>query len=66
MGLDLSEVQKLVGKRGWNAISKALMNQVIWNKKDEPGISKWAKRMQKRLSKWVEKQRVSDPTFGKI
>ena len=65
MELGIDHYKKLVRKKGWEPISKALMNQVLWNKNDDPDISKWAKSMQSNLAKWVKTERASDPSFGK-
>lgn len=63
---DLGEghFKSLIKKKGWNEISKALMNLVRWNKSKEPSLSSWAHGMQKKLSDWVDKERENDPNFG--
>lgn len=55
--LPLSHFKKLIKKKGWSEISKALINLKVWNKNDDPELSKWADKTQEELSKWVEKKR---------
>lgn len=56
---DLGEehFKALAKKKGWDAISKALMNLVRWNEKKNPSLSSWAHGMQRKLSKWAEDQK---------
>lgn len=63
---DMSDThfQKLITKKGWNEISKAIINLKVWNKTRDPKLSSWADKTQERLAKWVEKKREKDPTFG--
>jgi len=44
----------LAKKKGWEAISKALINLVRWNKDQNPKLSAWASDMQKSVSKEME------------
>ena len=55
---DLGEehFKALIKKKGWGAISRALMNLVRWNETKNPSLSSWAHGMQKRLSKDQEKE----------
>jgi len=50
---DLGEehFKKLISKKGWPEISKALTNLHTWNKDRNPKLSKWADNMQAKLSK---------------
>lgn len=59
---DLQEkhFQGLIDKRGWSAISKALMNLMRWNKNQNPKLSKWADAMQAKLHDWVQQQRAKE------
>lgn len=62
--LPLSHFQGLIRKKGWEEISKALINLKVWMKKSNPKISKWADDTQEKLAKWVETQREKTPEFG--
>jgi len=62
MGQDHFEA--LIKSKGWNEISKALMNLVRWNKNDDKALSDWADSMQSKLSDWVDKQRETNKNFG--
>jgi len=55
--LPLSHFKKLIKKKGWEEVSKALINLKVWNKNDDPELSKWADKTQEELADWVEKQR---------
>lgn len=52
--LSTNHFKKLIDKKGWDAISKGLVNLEVWNKNKNPGLSSWAKTMQHKLSKWWE------------
>jgi hypothetical protein len=54
-----SHFQGLIKKKGWEDISKALVNLKVWNKDKNKPLSSWADKMQEKLSTWVEKQRKS-------
>jgi len=49
----------LIKRKGWERISKALINLKVWNKSRDPKLSSWADNMQEKLAKWVEGQRES-------
>jgi hypothetical protein len=55
----------LIKKKGWNEISKALMNLVRFNKNDDKKLSSWADKMQADLSDWVDSEREKNSNFGK-
>lgn len=55
--LPMSHFEDLIKKKGWETVSKALTNLIVWNKKNNPPLSKWADGMQAKLAKWVEGQR---------
>lgn len=63
---DLGEdhFKSLIKKKGWEEISKALINLKVWNKERDPKMSSWADNMQEKLAKWVESQREENPDFG--
>jgi hypothetical protein len=52
-----SHFQSLIKKKGWEEISRALVNLIRWNKNKNKSLSNWADSMQEKLSKWVDKQR---------
>lgn len=56
---DLGEdhFKSLIKKKGWEEISRALVNLDRWNKNRDPKLSSWADNMQQKLSDWVDKQR---------
>ena len=55
--LPLSHFQKLIKKKGWEKISKGLINLKVWNSKKNKNLSVWADKTQEKLAKWVEDQR---------
>jgi len=55
--LPLSHFKDLVKSKGWETISKALTNLIVWNKKKNPSLSSWADKTQAALSKWVDAER---------
>ena len=57
MDLNAGHFVKLAGKRGWPAVSKALVNLVVWNKKQNPKLSKWADTMQEAVAAKIDEQR---------
>lgn len=62
--LSLDHFKKLIRKKGWEEISKGLINLKTWNKKRDPKLSSWADKTQETLAKWVENQREKNPDFG--
>ena len=48
--------KKLINKKGWEKVSRALINLQVWNKNKNPELSKWANSMHDRLAKWVEEK----------
>lgn len=56
--LPLTHFKELIKKKGWERISKALINLKVWNKKRDPKLSSWADNTQEKLAKWVESQRL--------
>ena len=50
----------LIKKKGWEAISKALINLKVWMMKTNPKLSNWADKEQEKLAKWVETEREAD------
>ena len=62
--LGAAHFQALIKKKGWEEISKALINLKVWNKSRDAKLSSWADNMQEKLAKWVEGQRESNPKFG--
>lgn len=63
---DLGEdhFKSLIKKKGWEEISKALINLKVWNKDRDTKLSSWADNMQEKLAKWVKTQREETPNFG--
>lgn len=57
--LSMDHFKKLIDKKGWEEISRALTNLHTWNKNDNPTLATWADSMQAKLSDWVEKKRES-------
>ena len=49
--LPFDHFKKLAQKKGANKIIKGLTNLIVWNKKKNPSLSKWADKMQNRISK---------------
>jgi hypothetical protein len=47
--LPYSHFAALVKKKGYGEIAKALTNLIVWNKKKNPPLSKWADGMQNKL-----------------
>lgn len=52
--LGLDHFVKLVKKNGYEKIARALTNLEVWNKNDDPEISKWAKDMRESLKKEIK------------
>ena len=55
--LPLSHFKALVKRKGWEKISRGLINLKVWNKERNPSLSSWADKTQEKLAKWVEDQR---------
>lgn len=49
--------KSLIKKKGWEEISRALVNLDRWNKNRDKKLSNWADNMQSKLSSWIDKQR---------
>ena len=47
--LPYSHFAALAKKKGYGKIAKALTNLIVWNKKKNPTLSKWADTMQNKL-----------------
>lgn len=63
--LSQSHFEDLISKKGWNEISKALINLVRFNKNNNKSLSDWADSMQNKLSSWVDTKRKENPDFAK-
>lgn len=53
--LPMSHFEKLAKKNGLGKITKALNNLQVWNKNDDPKLSKWAGNMIDKLNKKLKK-----------
>lgn len=53
--LPLSHFVKLANKKGLSKITKALNNLQVWNKNNDPKLSKWAGNMIDKLNKKLKK-----------
>lgn len=60
--LPMSHFEKLAKKKGLSKITKALNNLQVWNKNDDPELSKWAGNMIDKLNKKLKK----DESFVRI
>lgn len=60
--LPMSHFEKLAKKKGLGKITKALNNLQVWNKNDDPKLSKWAGNMIDKLNKKLKK----DESFGRL
>lgn len=58
--LPLSHFVKLANKKGSSKITKALNNLQVWNKNDDPKLSKWAGDMIDKLNKKLKKDESLD------
>lgn len=58
--LPIKHFKNLIRRKGWEKISRGLINLKIWNKKQNPSLAKWANTMHDKLSKWVEESREED------
>lgn len=57
--LPVSHFKKLIDEKGRAKIIRAINNLEIWNKNDDPKISKWAENMKKSLEGYGEKKEES-------
>lgn len=55
--LPISHFKELVKKKGLSAVSKALTNLIVWNKKKNPTLSNKVDSIQNQVTAWVEKER---------
>lgn len=53
--LPMSHFEKLAKEKGLSKITKALNNLQVWNKNDDPKLSKWAGNMIDKLNKKLKK-----------
>lgn len=58
--LPMSHFEKLAKKKGLSKITKALNNLQVWNKNDDPELSKWAGNMIDKLNKKLKKDESID------
>jgi hypothetical protein len=58
--LPMSHFEKLAKKKGLGKITKALNNLQVWNKNDDPELSKWAGNMIDKLNKKLKKDESID------
>ena len=58
--LPVSHFVNLAKKKGLSKITKALNNLQVWNKNDDPKLSKWAGNMIDKVSKKMEKNEAFD------
>lgn len=49
MDLPVSHFKSLIDKKGRNAIIRGITNLEVWNKNDDPEISRWAKDMKSKI-----------------
>lgn len=47
--LPVSHFKSLIDKKGRNAIIRGITNLEVWNKNDDPELSKWAKDMKNKI-----------------
>lgn len=50
--LPVNHFKSLIDKKGRGAIIRALTNLEVWNKNDNPKLSKWAKSMKSKLGNY--------------
>jgi hypothetical protein len=62
--LPLKHFKELVEKKGFEAITRALMNLHRWNKNDNSELAEWADKTQQKLHNWVMRKRKEDPNFA--
>jgi len=56
--MSLNHFKELIKEKGWEPISKGLVNLQVWNKNKNPGLSAWARRVRKKLKKWVDENDI--------
>lgn len=61
--LPQSHFEKLAKKKGLGKITKALNNLQVWNKNDDPELSKWAGNMIDKLNKKLKKDESVSKRF---
>lgn len=61
--LPMSHFEKLAKKKGLGKITKALNNLQVWNKNDDPELSKWAGNMIDKLNKKLKKDESVSKRF---
>ena len=49
MDLPVSHFKNLIDQKGRNAIIRGITNLEVWNKNDDPEISKWARDMKAKI-----------------
>ena len=67
--LPMSHFEKLAKKKGIGKITKALNNLQVWNKNDDPKLSKWAGDMIDKLNKKLKKDEslfVKENRYGYV
>ena len=70
LGLSLDDsIEKykdqIKGGKKWEETSQQLNTLEIFNKNKHPDVSKKASDLRDKLSKWIDKERKSNPEFGK-
>jgi len=55
--LSLEHFKSVIETKGWAKVSRAFMNLVRWNKKQNPSLSEWAYNTQEKLGEWVDNER---------
>lgn len=56
MDLPVSHFKRLIDKKGRESIIRGLTNLEVWNKNDDPKISRWAKKMKNSLEGYEGKE----------
>jgi len=54
--LPVGHFKRLIDKKGRESIIRGLTNLEVWNKNDDPKISRWAKKMKNSLRGYGEKE----------
>lgn len=58
--LPIKHFVELADRKGLGAVTKALNNLQVWNKKKNPSLSKWAGEMIDKVTKRIENQRKNE------